>query len=473
MRMLLRWFTLLLCLALAFPAALGESDTEALTALGYQLAQGEIDALLEDATGWSRVMLEDIQLGEVTVSKSSVTVYLTVPSLKSCLRSSVTLEDYAPKDYLAQAMADYLGHETREELKLNFTYKIKDGEITTQWSGVSNPRKLENSLASLSGTAKKSYNNKNTRAAIAAYLLPQAAQMPSREPDEMPAMASLGEYAAQVGPALGLTAQQAEGRLRCLMMMMDLTAMDTTEPLEATVLTLKVDDWATMLANAETLAQEAMAAAVGVPEMSEAELEAFLWDALPQAMLPLLYDRKGTTEVTLTVDLPAALQQGPQSATALMDYFAAYSAEVDAAMARLAAYAATLPYYPRVAQIPSGVLEGQEEAGGTPVTFDLGSDTENSGYVRVYRDGALVLGGFIRQGVRLTVKLAPGDYTVYYTTGPEWFGSTHLMGRDAVFGSFPLTVPGEDHLTVHMEEGEGDVPVTPLTQEEFNQGPAA
>lgn len=57
------------------------------------------------------------------------------------------------------------------------------------------PRKLENSLASLSGTAKKSYNNKNTRAAIAAYLLPQAAQMPSREPDEMPAMASLAEYA--------------------------------------------------------------------------------------------------------------------------------------------------------------------------------------------------------------------------------------------------------------------------------------
>ena len=75
--------------------------------------------------------------------------------------------------------------------------------------------------------------------------------------------------------------------------------------------------------------------------------------------------------------------------------------------------------------------------------------------------------------MRLTVKLAPGDYTVYYTTGPEWFGSTHLMGRDAVFGSFPLTVPGEDHLTVHMEEGAGDVPVTPLTQEEFNQGPAA
>ena len=47
-----------------------------------------------------------------------------------------------------------------------------------------------------------------------------------------------------------------------------------------------------------------------------------------------------------------------------MECFAAYSAEVDAAMARLAAYAATLPYYPRVAQIPSGVLEGQEEARG-------------------------------------------------------------------------------------------------------------
>lgn len=473
MRMLLRWFALLLCLTLLAPTALGEADTETLTALGYQLAQEEIDALLQDISGWSRVMLEDARLGEVTVSKSSVTVYLTVPSLKSCLSSSASLEDYAPADYLARAMADYLGHETREELKLNFTYKIRDGEITTQWSGVSNPRKLESSLANLSGTAKKSYNNKNMRAAIAAYLLPQAADMPSKEPEEMPAMTSLAEYAAQVGPALNLTAQQAEGRLRCLLLMMDLTAMDTTEPLESTVLTLKVDDWATMLANAEALARTAMDAAVGVPEMAETDLEAFLWDALPQAMLPLLYDRKGTSEVSLTVDLPAALNQGPQSATALMDYFAAYSAQVDAVMARLAEYAATLPYYPRVAQIPSGVLEGQEDAGGSPVTFDLGADTENSGYVRVYRNGLMVLGGFIRQGVRLTVKLAPGEYTVYYTTGPEWFGSANLMGRDAAFGSFPLTVTGEGHLTVHMEAGTGEVPVTPLTQEEFHRGPEA
>ena len=472
MRILLRWFALLLCLTLAVPAALAEADTAALSSLGYELAQGEIDALLEEAAGWSRVMLEDVQLGEVTVSKSSVTVYLTVPSLKSCLRSSVTLKDYTPAEYLAQAMADYLGHETREELKLNFTYKIKDGEIATQWSGVSNPRKLENSLASLSGSAKKSYNNKNMRAAVAAYLLPQAAEMPSREPEEMPEMASLAAYAAQVGPALGLTDEQTEGRLRCLMMMMELTAMDTTEPLESTVLTLKVDDWAAMLADAETLAKAAMDAAVGVPEMSRLELEAFLWDALPQAMLPLLYDRKGTTEVNLTVDLPAALNQGPQSAQALMQYFAAYSAQVDGVVDRLAAYAATLPYYPRVAQIPSGVLEGQEDTGGTPVTFDLG-DAEVSGYVRVYRQGLMVLGGFIRQGVRLTVKLAPGTYTVYYTTGPEWFGSTHLLGRDAEFGSFSLTVPGEDHLTVHMEAGSGDLTVTPLTQEEFNRGPGA
>ena len=182
MRMLLRWFALLLCLTLAFPAALGESDTEALTALGYQLAQEEIDALLEDATGWSRVMLEDIQLGEVTVSKSSVTVYLTVPSLKSCLRSSVTLEDYAPKDYLAQAMADYLGHETREELKLNFTYKIKDGEITTKWSGVSNPRKLENSLASLSGTAKKATTTKTPARPSPPTCCPRRRRCPAGSP---------------------------------------------------------------------------------------------------------------------------------------------------------------------------------------------------------------------------------------------------------------------------------------------------
>lgn len=147
------------------------------------------------------------------------------------------------------------------------------------------------------------------------------------------------------------------------MMMMDLTAMDTTEPLEATVLTLKVDDWATMLANAEALAQEAMAAAVGVPEMSEAELEAFLWDALPQAMLPLLYDRKGTTEVTLTVDLPAALQQGPQSATALMEYFAAYSAEVDAAMARLPPTPPRCPIIPGWRRFPAAYWRARRRPG--------------------------------------------------------------------------------------------------------------
>ena len=97
------------------------------------------------------------------------------------------------------------------------------------------------------------------------------------------------------------------------------------------------------------------------------------------------------------------------------------------------------------------------------MTFDLGSDTENSGSVRVYRDGALVLGGFIRQGVRLTVKLTPGDYTVYYTTGPEWFGSTHLMGRDAVFGSFPLTVPGKriDAPPCTWRQGRGTCPLRP------------
>ena len=78
MRMLLRWFALLLCLTLAFPAALGESDTEALTALGYQLAQEEIDALLEDATA------------RLALHPGSVPVYLHIPAEKLTLLSPRT-----------------------------------------------------------------------------------------------------------------------------------------------------------------------------------------------------------------------------------------------------------------------------------------------------------------------------------------------------------------------------------------------
>lgn len=468
----LRLLALLLCLMLPL-AALAEPSAETLTQLAQEKVQTELDRLLSEADGWSRVMLSDAQISEVELLKGSITVHLTVPLLKNALSASDSPDDAAsPQAYLTQALAHYQSHDSREPLKLNFTYRESAEGFSTKWSGNSNPRKLVSSLARLAGQAKKSYQTPSFRRALESYLLPRMAQLPQRQPEMLPVWNSLADYAAQVAPALGLTTRQAEGRLRCLLMMMELTELDVSASMEEAVLTLRVDDWAAMLAQAEPLAQTLMEKAVGVPEMSPEEVEAFLWEALPEAMLPLLYDRKGTETLRLTVDVPAAITQGPQQAQALMDYFARYNGQVEALVQRLLAHAATLPYYPPAEQRPSGVLTGAEEAGGVRVTFDMGSDSALAGCVKVRRGENVVLTGYIRQQIPLTVLLTPGDYTVDYASGAEWYGETYLFGQETVYGRFQMTVPESGRLEILLQPGSGDSAVSPLTPEAFAAGSA-
>ena len=465
-----RLLCLLLCLLLPF-AALAEPTEETLIQLAQEKVQTELDRLRNEADGWSRVMLSDAQISEVELLKGSITVHLTVPRLKNALSAEdAAAEAAAPEVYLTQALADYCSHDSREPLKLNFTYRESDGGFATKWSGNSNPRKLVSSLARLAGQAKKSYQGQDFRNALESFLLPRAAQLPQRQPETLPALTSLERYAAQVAPTLGLTTRQAEGRLRCLLLMMELTELDVSQSMEQAVLTLKVDDWVEMLAQAEPLAQTRMEKAVGVPEMSPEEVEAFLWEALPEAMLPLLYDRKGAETIRLTVDVPDAIAQGPQQAKELMDFFAAFNVQVGETVERLQAYAASLPYYPPAEQRPSGVLTGEEDSDGVRVTFDMGSDSAQAGCVKIRRGGSVVLTGYIRQQIPLTVRLAPGAYTVDYAAGAEWYGQTHLFGKETVYGRFQITVPASDRLEVTLQPGSGETAVLPLTPDEFAAG---
>jgi hypothetical protein len=127
-----------------------------------------------------------------------------------------------------------------------------------KWSGMSNPRNFISKLKGLAAKAKKSFTGKQMRLAVAQYLLPKAAEMPKKQPETMPAMASLTDYTSQVAQALSLTPEQAELRLPCLLMLTELTGIDAAEPLDAAVLTVKVKDWQAMLDAAAAGAQTAL-----------------------------------------------------------------------------------------------------------------------------------------------------------------------------------------------------------------------
>ncbi len=87
--------------------------------------------------------------------------------------------------------------------------------------------------------------------------------------------------------------------------------------------------------------------------------------------------------------------------------------------------------------------------------------------MNVTRDGESVLTGFVRSGVRLTVRLAKGDYVVYYTAGPEWYGESYLFGKEAAFGKFSLHVGDADRLVVHLEDTGGELAVEAMDWDSF------
>lgn len=455
---------LLLSMLLGLAPAQAEEDADA--ALVRQAAEEAVAELLnEDIGGWTQLILAHAQVTDVVLQKKTYKATVVVPTLKSGASGSVNDGAY---EYLRRAFTPYLTFEPTTELQLSATIKeAEDGTKTVKW-GSNSPKNLLNKVKNLASKAKQSYTTNNVRVALDKYLLPAAASMPKSKPKQtIPEVGTLPEYTSAVAAELGISEAQAAQRLPALMMLMNITRFTADDTLDAGLVTVTVKDWKTMLQNAANYAKEAMNTMVGVPEMSRLEIEGILCSYLPQALVDVYYTQKGQTTEKLTIDLASAVDEGVQAADGLMDYFRTYNSEVERYTNVLGLYAATLSYYPRVELIDTCILSGADVEGGTSVSFDMGESKVNHGYVCIKKGNATVLEGFIHNGVRLMVRLEPGDYQVYCSLGPEWFGETYLFGRDGYFGMFDLTVERGSKAMIHMEDVDGNLPVNDMTEAEF------
>lgn len=453
-----------LCLLLGTVPAFAQEDEAA--ALVLAEAEKVLQDMLAQATGWEKLLLEKAQIVEAVRDGKVVRVKIDVPKLGSGAGEHDRARTGA-EAYLDKALAPYFSPKNAATLQFSATCAEKDGALTVKW-GSSNPKGLQSKVHSMARNAWQSYQNNEVRQALNAILLPEATRFPKRKPEETPAMDSLAAYTAQVAPALGLTAEQAEQRLPSLMMLMDFTKLDFSGGMDAAGLTVRLRNWEDMLQTAADMAREAMPAITGLPEMDSLGLEKILCQWLPAACMETWYQQKGTTSRKLTVNVAAAITDGPQAADGLMEFFGEYNAALDRHVAELAVYAKTLPYYPPVMLIDTQLLTGADDPTGAPVTFDT-DDSQHHGYVCVSQNGEPVLSGFIHSGVRLMTRLAPGSYQVYCTTGPEWFGDVNLFGREAFFGSFDLTVESGDKIIIHMEDEGGNLPVNSMPEADFRK----
>lgn len=454
-----------ICVLLLGLPALAEEDAE--LALVRDAAMAELAEQTEAASGWARRILDKAEITDVARDEKSIHVTVQLPTLLSDVSKKDKAED-DPAAYLQKAMGAYLNGTPVTEVEMNATMVEKDGENTVKW-GSGSPKSVAGKAKSLGNKARQSIVTNEVRQALDLYLVPETIDWPRSKPETVPEIISMADYAAQVAPALGLTADQAENRLRCLLALMDLTKFSASSGLEQATVTIRVKDWRTMLQEAYDQTVEAMANMVGIPEMSRAEIEQIYCDQMPFACMDSRYTSRGQVNEKLTVNVAAAIGEGIAAADGLMDYFRQYNEEFERHLTALMEAAGTMAYYPRVPLIDTAVLMGESVEGGVSVTFDMGNDAVNHGFVCVRQGGRTVLSGFVHNGVRLMVRLNPGNYQVYCSTGPEWFGEEYLFGRDGFFGRFDLTVEIGNRSVIHMEDVNGNLTVEEMTEEEFHQ----
>lgn len=459
-----KWIAALLTLLLIAlcTGALAATEEEVAAAM-LEKVDTPLADMRKKASGWVEVMLDNLLIDRTEVNDKSVTVYVTVPDLSNALTS----KDEPGDGYLEQALADYTGKTNRVELKLNATWSEKNGKISLKWSGNSNPTKLNSSLKNMAGKAKKTYTWKNFTAALEDYLLPKAVTLPKKKPAEAPKIPANNAYGKQVAEALGVSATMAGRRLPAFMMLMDITKVDTTNPLESTKLTIKVRDWSTMMKKMERMAFEQLAITVGAPGMTREQMDAVLCTRLHEAMLPYAYNTKGRTTHTITIDVPKVVAEGVGAAEGLMALYREYMAEMDKILDKMMAQAATLPFYPEMELQQAGVLSGASHEGGRNVVFEMGGDTTNHAVLAVLEDDKPVLTGFCAQLDRLMVQLKPGTYKVYFGKGSQWCGLEFLFGEMGQYGWFELTVADEGQTRVKLAETDGgDAAVNPAAWDE-------
>ncbi|MGN1019026.1 MAG: hypothetical protein ACI4O7_01525 [Aristaeellaceae bacterium] len=453
---------LLLLLMCCLPALAEEVDP--LKADGEAKVLAGIAELAEAETGWKKAMMEHTTVVSSKRGKEYLTVTVAIPTLKCGVSTNEQAGDDV-RDYLSRALAGAVDWTNTVEYSISITIKGKGDAAELSFDTTRTLGGYRKKVSSMVTTAAQSYAVTQVRSALYSYLMPRAATMPKTRPEVMPELDPLADYSSAVAGALGLTEEQASGRLPAMLLLLQLTKVDATAGLDAAELTVKVKDWQTMLADAYAAAQEVMPDMMGVPDMSREEIEAILVQQLPAACKEAYYSTKTPKTMTMTVDLTSAVDEGVGTAESLMALFLEYGAEVDAYVDALMEYGSTLSYYPEVAIIDTAILAGESAESGTRVFF--AAEGENHGYVCILRDGEAVIKGFARSGARLMVVLEPGEYEVWCSYGPDWYGESYAFGKESYCGVFTLEVPESGNMRITLADGEGGLPVEQVTYEEF------
>lgn len=455
---------LMMCLFVCLPAWAEEME-DPLKTEGRTLVETGIAELAQSQSGWMKTMMEHTSVTSVKKGQEYVTVTVTIPDMKCGVDSKENAGDNV-QEYLARALAPLGELQDTQEFAIRISIRGKGENAQLNWDTEKSLANYKKKVSGMASKAAKTYGETQIKNAIGHYLMPKAASMPQSKPKTVPLMENISWYCNAAAQSLGLTETQANARVPYLLMLMQLSKVDASASVHDVALTVKVDDWAAMLENADVLAREAMQSMMGVPEMTREAIESIFISQLDQVWMSAYYSEKKAETVELHVDLPKAVAEGVQTAEQIMAYLRTYSEAVDTVIDGLMAYGATLDYYPQVDLIDTAVLSGASVEDGTRVYFQA-SDTEH-GYVCIRCQGEILLTGFVHSGTRLMVTLEPGVYQVYCSYGPTWFGERYAFGKECFCGVFDLQVPEtEGNVRITLQERGSGVNVTELTYDEF------
>ena len=454
---------LLLAALLAFccACALAESAED----MARTETESALTELRESLTGWQLLMAQHAEIGEVAAQDKELTVTVRIPSMAATLPEE---SDQDAAAWLAAAMAPLTGYTQDNELVLRAEVRTRNGETTLNWRAV--PRKaIQNRLGQLETAAVKAMNHREIRTKWEERLLPAVAEMPRRQPDEPPAMALPQADAEAYAGILGWEAGIAAERLAPLFLLSDLSKLSVIDGPESARLTLEVRDWQAALDAAAEDARALLDGMTGVPDLTDAEIETVYLASLRKAAMERWY-KKRSDSVKLNANLLTMVTEGPASEPAWSGWVRTYADAYQTGLTDFIAYARTLPYYPRVPQIDSCVLLAPEGSGGSAVSFSLQDEPDENAYLAVFRDGQEYLRLYLHSGDRMSAVLPAGEYTVYITMGPEWFGHEVLFGKDAWYGVFTLTIQDSMRYALSLADREsGNIPSEDLTEEAFRE----
>lgn len=428
--MVKKLLSLCMCLVLVLGALPALAFTDAELAAAEKLVMEQVQALADEADDpYIKWMLSRTQIAGVTEGRS-LTYTLAVPNPGSALTQK-KMSEFSGQVLLQQVLTGYLAADEIEELSINLTLEENAGVYTAEWSNNNSPRKVLSKVKGLASAAEKTYKAKAIVAAVKDVLFPAPADLPKKQPDQLPTQRGDGYQAFLPIVAEGLNASTdtLAKTLAYYLCTFEIDEIDVANGVEAVTVAFAAGDVNTMLASAKQAAYEELLGMSGVPTMTRDQLEAYFLSSLEQAALAQAYS-KSKVEHTASVSLVALSTDGVAGSADMLQLYTAYLTAYDAALDSLCETAATMAPYPQQEQPETSILSGS--GNGTVVYLEA---SIHPVYVKFLdsSDKAVVT-AFIRAGETLEIQLPQGDYTLRYARGTVWYGAENLFGENGVYG---------------------------------------